>query len=327
VSDFFVKLMRYSNEKENTFTECLAEALRSDPALCKRFLGELAAAERGDRRPAGIRAVGTQVPFPPGSCVDMVIRTAGMSIGVEHKLWSPEGRGQLAKYLQLPLDRIAFVTAYEAPGLDDVKDHPAYLRPRSGRLHFMWHDFQPGVEESASASSGTLTRALLALFRHLGFESPPDTIPDLWALDAQAQRGNRLQFARLWEKAEAGLRARGWRRLRRARLAGLTYRADESASVERVWLDPTTIRGSLRIRLSPRRGLSADQIASRVERASVSFREHLVITQEGASRASGRAVVVDVLVSLPTLLGDLTGAEPIAQRLGDYTLAIIDAAA
>lgn len=147
MSDLFVNLLRYADEQENFFTECVAETLRQDPSLSRSFLAALLGTEHVSEE---VPRIQTQVNYAR-SCVDMVIRVGDMAIGVEHKLWSPEGKGQLSKYLRLPLDRVAFVTGYEAPRLHALKDNPKYLRPKGRRDHFMWHDFFPLVERSSAA--------------------------------------------------------------------------------------------------------------------------------------------------------------------------------
>lgn len=327
MSELLVKLFRYSDEQESFFTECVADALRQNESFRIRFVQFLFGAGGGDQGARReVRAIETQVNYP-GSCVDMVLRFAdGSALGVEHKLWSPEGPGQLAKYLDLPLNWIAFVTGYtDSDAHTQIVDHPKYLSPRSVRPHFMWHDFQPLLEESSRVSPAFQSIALLSLFRHLGFEPPPDSIPDLWETDLEARRANRLQFALLWHPTEAGLRARGWRRHGRASHAGLEYRTDSSPTVKRIWLDSTEIRGSLRLRFTVCPGTDPAGLVGKLERSPLPRREQIVLTVAGARRASGREEVVDVMISLRALLGDAAGSDAIAQRLADHTLSVVDA--
>ena len=41
MAGFFVQLIKRVSEKEDVFTECLAAALRDDPALARRFVLKL----------------------------------------------------------------------------------------------------------------------------------------------------------------------------------------------------------------------------------------------------------------------------------------------
>ena len=138
MSDLFVRLTRYTSEKEDFFTECLAAALRDDTELASRFVGKLC--ER-DKILAGkpVTSVETQVCFPEGhSCLDMVLQINGrFSWGVENKLESPEGvaptgKRQLEKYRDL-VDRLAFITGYHTIVSEKVLCDPRYLRPVNGR--------------------------------------------------------------------------------------------------------------------------------------------------------------------------------------------------
>lgn len=248
-----------------------------------------------------------------------------------HSAWSTScgrrrGPGQLARYLGLSLDWIAFVTGYaDADARTEIVDHPKYLSPRSVHPHFMWHDVQPLLEESNRASPVFQTVALLSLFRHLGFEPPPDSIPDLWEMDPVVKHANRVQFAMLWQPTEAGLRARGWRRFGRASHAGLEYRTDSSPTVKRIWLDPTEIRGSLRLRLTVCPETDPAGLVGRLQSSPLPRRDQIVLTVARARRTRGREAVVDVLISLRALLGDAIGSEAIAQRLADHTLSVVDA--
>lgn len=98
MNDLFVKLMKFTGEKEDFFTECVAATLKADERLCKGFL----AAPCGEEvdgvsvRDTGV-SVETQQKYVE-SRVDMVFRVGpDKTIGVENKLWAAEGEGQLSK--------------------------------------------------------------------------------------------------------------------------------------------------------------------------------------------------------------------------------------
>ena len=118
MSDFFIKLLKLTERDEDTFTECLATTLAEDPDLRSRFGATLCGDEVDGIlvRDARIEVM-TQKNFP-GSCVDMVFRLNDeKEIGVENKLWAPEGEnqdgeGQLWRYCQLGFSRLAVTTPY-----------------------------------------------------------------------------------------------------------------------------------------------------------------------------------------------------------------------
>ena len=65
MAGFFVQLIKRVSEKEDVFTECLAAALRDDPALARRFVLKLCRnnALEVDARVAAID-IATQCRFP-----------------------------------------------------------------------------------------------------------------------------------------------------------------------------------------------------------------------------------------------------------------------
>ena len=154
MAGFFVQLIKRVSEKEDVFTECLAAALRDDPALARLFVLKLCRnnALEVDARVAAID-IATHCRFPaaagvPECCVDMVLTLDETTrIGVENKLFAAEGRGpngirdQLRNYLQLGLSRVAYIRAQEADVANDVCENSSrYLKPIH-RRHFLWPDF------------------------------------------------------------------------------------------------------------------------------------------------------------------------------------------
>jgi hypothetical protein len=311
MSDLLVKLFGYANQQENFLTECFAEGLRHDSALrhgfCRLLLGK-----PGRCAAAGIA---TQVAFRGcRSCVDMVVTLAdGRTIGIENKLWSAEGKGQLLKYLDLPgVDRVAYITAYEDSPSDAVVGHQKYLRPASGLNHFMWHDFHPMVESSAAQTPASVfTVSLARLFERLGFVKPPDTVPNLWATDQAELRRNRELFSKYWGATRAGLNTRGWQKVGRSdKGAGLTASHGPSTRASAFWFDPALTRGSLRIRVTPTKGTSGEKVRERLERAPLTCKDRIVIAGNSVNRTGGRQPVVDVLISLSSLLEGIRGPTP-----------------
>lgn len=85
MKDLFIRLMKLTEQKEDYFTECLAETLREDPELCRTFLQKIfgPTIKGVDISNARI-SIETQVIYP-GSCVDMVFRLDDrVSLGIEN---------------------------------------------------------------------------------------------------------------------------------------------------------------------------------------------------------------------------------------------------
>jgi hypothetical protein len=128
---------------------------------------------------------------------------------VEHKLYSPEGKGQLAKYLALDaFDAVAFVTAYASDISPEVLEDPRYARPSGPQPHFLWSDFYDLLENGAGSA---LTSPLRSLFDHLNFQPPTAAVGDLNTMDEEVRQRERANFMKLYAPLAAALRDRGWK--------------------------------------------------------------------------------------------------------------------
>ncbi len=213
--------------EEDLFTECFAAALRADSNLMRQFLRELCGSKVGGLIESAAIEVETQADYSDyRSRVDMCFTLSSkrrqVRIGVENKLWSPEGDGQLAKYLRLPLDFLAFITGEPQPVHSKVLQHRKYIKPNNGRKHFMWSDFYGVIEKSTHApSASVLNGALLHLFSHYGFEPPLPEIGDLNHPDPDEAKKHKKQFAKLWGRTRQCLSNRGWKKLNPGSIAQL----------------------------------------------------------------------------------------------------------
>jgi hypothetical protein len=326
MSKLFLNLMRFAGEsKEDFFTECLAATLQEDTALARHFLVALCVQgiDEVSIRNSAIK-IETQAPFPH-SCVDMVFKVGGLSVGVENKLWSREGEGQLAKYLRLPLNRVAFITGYYSRISPEVLNHPSYMKPTNGRGHFMWSDFFTLVETSAKRpSTSVLNKALLALFVHLGFEPPRPEIGDLLDPDDLLAKENRRNFAKLWTHTRTRLQERGWTSFSSGSIAELYVRKGNSKQLSWVWLDPVQQPGNLRVGLNFDRGVDLDKAVAEIEASTNPLIAQAVVIQRMARRDKSKAPVVDVQISFNTLFGKISTADSMSKRLADYVLAVLD---
>jgi len=324
----FVSVMKRTNAPEDVLTECLAASLQEDPGLALDFLAILTSGWTGlTRVESEALQIQTQRNFPDaGCCVDMVFQRGGIQLGLENKLDSPQGERQLERYLDLGFERLAFLTRRPSYIEDVVLRHPQYLKPRSGRTHFMWNDFHAVVEKHARRpGSQQFTRALLALFIHLGFEPAHPGIGDLVHEDEQQQNANRTNFAKLWEGTRKGLRDRGWKSIGRGSIAELYLDKGSSTRVKRAWIDPTWTRGMLRVRLTPQAGVTADALMARIAPVPLPGGDDVQIRIETLKRKVKESVV-DVMVPFKQLLGTTEDTERIDSRLAEFVLAVFDAA-
>jgi hypothetical protein len=325
-------LQRLLGRKEDHLTAVFALAIELDQAFSRKcahlLLAGLPAVTDGP--PPDIAAVEVQRDFPLGTPDIVLTLTDGRLIAVENKLEAPEtqtivpGREdssanqktpQLAKYLKIPeLDALAFIRAtYKPPALDVLKN-PRYLKPSSGRDHFLWRDFLPLME----GSEHPVTTWLAGAFRFNGFVPPDATIGDLDDLDRQRN------FAQLWEPTADLARKLGWKVNPGSRKE--LYFADNPRSIANfVWANPTT--GELQVRVHARAPDEVRQIRTRLEAIRHSLPEPHEPTIELAhvGRGTDRRAVVDIFVPLEAVVGRGSAPATISQRLREYVGAILRA--
>jgi hypothetical protein len=332
MSDFFVKLLKYSQGQEDLFTECLAETLRQDQRLARGFVQVLTSSSTG-RGGMGSVFVATQESYPH-ACIDMVLRTDTATIWVEHKLRSREGseagtKTQLAKYLALPQrpDHLAFITGYPTTVAEKVRSDRRYLRPATGDDHFHWRDFYDIIARHAAGPNACpLTEALLALFKERGFDPP---LPDIGELSLdETCRANRVSFGKLWDLTRRQLRQRGWGTFIPSSQAGLEVK-DRSPQSEQglgsFWLWPGRQDGSLVMRLNmpPER---FNHVRARLESADSPHQGHLVIEASTTARKGGKILVLDVMISLRRLLAEARDATQRSICLANFVSHVLEAA-
>jgi hypothetical protein len=304
----FVRLLKTAGLRddgcrEDFFTECLAATLSANPSFAVRFAeritGWSALAE------VGIAEVATQLRYP-GSQVDLVLTLGdGRRIGVEHKLYSPEGKGQLDKYLALDVfDAVAFVTAYASDISDQVLADSRYVRPGGLQPHFLWSDFYDLV--AAEGGEEVLRPALRCLFDHLNFQPPVAAVGDLESPDAEVRQREVANFMKLYAALAASLRDRGWRH-ELARPPRFDRIGPEGSPVTLLAVEPADRGSSLRLRLympdaALRDALLASFAALMEPAASVRIRP--VTAQAQPSRRH----VIDVRISLSDLFAGATDA-------------------
>jgi hypothetical protein len=336
MAGFFVQLIKRVVEKEDVFTECLAAALRDDPGLARRFVLRLCGdnVDGVDVRTAAVD-VATQLGFrastdAPACCLDMIL-TLGEStrIGVENKLFADEGRSpegirdQLRNYLKLPLNRVAYIRAQDAEIAGDVLSHPKYLT-HADRHHFLWSDFYPGVEGSVGAGRA-LTKDLLDLFLHYGFEPPKPEIGDLKDPDKTVAEANRRNFAKLWETTRAELKKMGWTSISPGSIAELYVDGGPSKRIKKAWIDPTWSRGLLRVRLTPYPA-KATEVEEALRTVFLPDYDDADIERGLAPKRVRDPEYVQVTISLRKLLGETTDVEAMKRLLAEFVAVVFQEA-
>ena len=245
MSDLFTKLLKLSNARENTLAECLAATLKENPDFCRKFLTVLCG-EKVDSVPISTAKIEIKTQQSgPNSRIDMeIILNKRKKIGIENKLDSPEGKGQLLKYLDLPIDRLAFITREYVNVNERVKRARRYLKPNGKRAHFLWSDFYRKLESSARKYPNcSFTQALFNLFDRLGFR-PPTEIGDLNNNTEAAKK-----FLKYWDLTSEWLKKIGWDSSVAMSKAGQWCWDESSKTIESVWLDPVVVPGVLRARI------------------------------------------------------------------------------
>jgi hypothetical protein len=340
MSDLFVRLLKFTRlieAKEDVFTECLASTLKEDEELAKDFVELIC----GRKEMEGIKiqacaiSTMTQRSYPgelaPGSCLDMVFSIghdgSTFMIGVENKLGSPQGPGQLLKYLKLPeLSGVGYITPDHQKIEEKVSHHPRYLKPSAvGRDHFMWTDFYRLVEKSSQRSSSKgFSGALLTLFKDRGFEPPISEIGDLQDSEPEIRDKNRKNFAKFWELTRSRLKDRGWSSFEPGTIAELYVRQGESRVVSMMWLDPMWRAGSIRVRLSFANAGFPEKARNLLQAADYSFHDLVEMQALQVRRKNELRPILDVWISQRKLFTKPSDAQHISQRLADFTTSIFD---
>jgi len=315
---FFVRLSKNAESEENLFTECLAETLRASQSACHDFLRIVCGGSKfcgSDIESANI-AITTQVCLGEDSRIDMVFDIGGAKLGIENKLYSSEGEGQLGKYLSYvpsELNFVAYITAYEAEINKIVIDDEHYLKPKY-RNHHMWGDFYKVFGNSSS--SGGLQTYMKLLFEHYGFD-PPD--PKIGDMDIPKNKKN---FAKFWSLTKQRFEKRGWQKPNPSRWCELYISPSKSDVLDDIWLNPWRIPNNLTIRIYPKTPDCLALIEMKLKsELGVSIQRSLSVDKE-----RGKIGVVDVITPFKTIISDAKTAEDIQVKLADHVCRVIDVA-
>jgi hypothetical protein len=258
--------------KENLLTECFASVLQADARAASEYWRRVT---RGRPDLFGLKGnvrVATQQSFAARSArIDMIVQRAGRTVGVEHKIGSPEGNSQLKRYVSLPRAEaaaIAFVSQDYRVVAADVLRVRRYLRPSGRQPHFVWSQFYPLVETSAHRGS-VLAAATLRLMEDFGLRPFHPLIGDV----RQAASDARLR--KWYEPLVRSLRKRGWEYVRSSirdtRKSEFWIEVGPSDTLDVVRLDPFSEPTSLLVVLKADSKRKRDAMLERLTRARRSW--------------------------------------------------------
>lgn len=288
-----------------------------------------------------ITRVETQVPYPGTSCCPDLRLTLLGSDGVvryvvaEHKVAAPEtlGRpvgetqdeletqqtvGQLERYLSLPtVDGVLYVReSWKTPSAE-VMDNPKYIAPTDAP-HFLWSHFHGPLKKAAEKSA--VVRWLAEGFESLGYLQPHAAIGDLDDLDPDKRERNRQDMKRLWGQTHSRASALGWKVSTGSTIE--LYLRNSASKAELVWIAPSS--GGVRLRVTPKLGLH-DQVVECLRKVSeLSFPESEIYAEGRARRATGPVAIVDVVTSLPSIMGEAVEVPEIEERLSRFVGAYLE---
>lgn len=253
----FARLAKLTRRREDFVTECFAAVLQADGRAADSYWRILSSSlPESIRTVTGPLGVRTQITASTGnSRLDMLVTRGLFLIGVEHKIFAPQGDTQLPKYLSLPrvdISHIALVTGDYQSVADSVLESRKYVQPGGNAQHFLWSDFYALIEAS-EARGYEVAKATRILFDNLGLQPAHPLIGDLRTVDLE----RRLQLDKKLKRALLplidSLRKRKWgwvgSSIRNDRQSEIYVLDGPSDLLTEVWLSPMRSPSSLCVRL------------------------------------------------------------------------------
>jgi len=325
MDNLFIRLIKLTHQREDFFTECLAVTLRENPTIAKAFLKRLygQSFNRIDINSA-LCQITTQQHFEH-SIVDMVITINNKyKIGIENKLWSPQGDGQLEKYTEIPeLNYLAFITGYYNSHIsENVMESSIYLKPLY-REHFVWYDFfdlfQP---ENYCAENKNIQRSMLKLFTWLDFDPPHPAIGNLNDENEKVAEINRKNFKKLWPLTIENLRNLGWEKFASGTIAELYVDQGKSDKLSWVWINPVNNK-EIKVRLNFYKNIDIEPIQRKLfDHKDFIHPDIKVSTKIIKDRVDGPEKVLDVRLPLKKLFENKQRPEELCLELSRFVVAI-----
>lgn len=319
--NLFCSTRALTSSREDHLTEFFAAALDTSAtfreAYCKLILERYA--QKNGWGTVSIVDVETQVSFPGTTCQpDMLLKLSnGKHVACEHKLDALETqgpdsdpRGQLLRYLDLPIEGLVYVRSlWKAPD-PEVLSHQKYVRPRF-REHFLWRDFYPLLE----GENNPILKWLREGFERLGFTPPHPSIGEMSGPDMELNREHRRNFAKLWARTRSRALELGWE-VRADSIVELYLTGNASSIADWIFISPAKSDRFL-VRVTPRFRTFA-QVKAALSQAARLIQTPTEVIQTEVTRKEGKVQVVDVTTSLFEILGqeDLTVTEMESRLLG-----------
>lgn len=324
--NLFWETRRLTAAREEHLTAFIAAALNVDAAFRRAYAETLLGPLARDGRVPGITTAMTEVVYREERCrVDMVLDLDdGRRVAVEHKIdaaetprFSPEGEpvGQLRRYLDLPVDHVAFVRSTPAELNPEVRDHLRYLRPDPGRDHYLWRDLHPAL----TRGEHDVTRWILEAFDRLGYTPPVPHVGDLVPVDDPAVQTNRANFAKLWQTTRNRL-ADTWK-ITTGSTCELYLRPRSNSHIGYIYVSPSAKAGAVllvRIQVD-----DARRDAVHLAVGSVADEHNLIDIVPG--RAGNGSPVVDALAPLHGLLSGAQDTATQQERLAAHVVPLVRA--
>lgn len=295
-----------TESREDHLTEFFAAALAHVPSFRKAYADRVLweyAAHRSWPVPV-IERVETQPEFPGTRCrPDMVLHLeGGRRIACEHKLEAPEtlgvedDRGQLERYLELPIDGLVYVRRAWLPPGETVLSNQKYVRPAE-KEHFIWSDFFPLLVPGQHLLVDWLREG----FEWLGYTPPDPNVGELTLRpEGEAERAM-LDFAKLWDRVRTSSARMGWTVQNGSKIQ--LYLVNHRASpVWQVLISPES-QGEFLVRFTPHDEANLEAIRTAVARATAGLEIQSRLKVTSGSKKGQKVKVVDVRAVRSAVLG------------------------
>lgn len=315
--NLFWSTRRLTESREDHLTEFFAAALAHVPPFRESYTERLisAFARRLGWPPPVIERVETQAEFP-GCLPDMLLHLrGGRVVACEHKLEALEtlgaddDRGQLERYLDLPVDGVAYVRrAWMAPSAK-VLSHPKYIRPPE-REHFLWSDFFPLL----GPGQHLLVDWLREGFELLGYTPPNPNVGELTLRPSAETRRSMEDFAKLWGRVKTSAVRLGWT-VQGGSTIQLYLVRHSSSSVAQIFVSPES-QGEFLVRFTPLDPGRLEEVRSAVAPTAAALPHEPRVKIAKGSWQGAKVNVVDVRATRHAVLGlDETTVEELELRL------------
>ena len=228
---------------------------------------------------------------------------------------------QLERYLELPgVHGVAYFRSWWQAPDEGVLNHPLYIRPPSGREHFLWSDLYESLVRGRSLVSHWLRES----FETLGFTPPHPSIGELEHPDEAVRTRSRKNLKKLWDPARTRLRRMGWE-VEAGTICQLYLKNNAGSSAEMIYVSPCEPGGRiLLVRVTPRDPERVAEMAALLQSTVAMADVPLQVEMLDVSRVGGTRTVIDVKIPFNKLLDGATGVQEIEEKLSDHVCTIAE---